>query len=63
MPTRYNAGIVTKRDVTRTAVAVEQFNKLVSAETNTSNNRRALFSVVRAEGLQMTKKSFKSVEI
>jgi hypothetical protein len=34
-----------KRDVTHTAVAMEQLSKHFSAETNTNNNRRAVFSV------------------
>jgi hypothetical protein len=33
------------RDVTSTAVAMEQLSKQVSAETNTRNNRGAVFSV------------------
>jgi hypothetical protein len=37
--------IVTTRDVTRTAVAMERLGKHVSAETNSRNNRRAVFSV------------------
>jgi hypothetical protein len=45
MPARNNRGIVTMRDVTRTAVAMEQLSKQVSEEMNTRNNRRAVFSV------------------
>jgi hypothetical protein len=37
-------GIVTIRDVTRTAVAVERLSKHVSAE-NSRNNRRVVLSV------------------
>jgi hypothetical protein len=40
-----NRGIVTIRDVTRIAVALEQMNKHASTETNTSNNRRDVFSL------------------
>jgi hypothetical protein len=46
MPTRNNKGIIAIRDVTRTAIAVEQLSKHVSAETNTRNNRGAFFSVL-----------------
>jgi hypothetical protein len=45
MPARNSRGIVTIRDVTRTAVAMERLGKHVSAETNSRNNRRAVFSV------------------
>jgi hypothetical protein len=38
-------GIMTKRDVKRTAVVMEQLSIHVSAEANTRNNRRAVFSV------------------
>jgi hypothetical protein len=44
MPASSKRGIVKKRDVTPTAVAVEQLNKHVSAETNI-RNKRAVFSV------------------
>jgi hypothetical protein len=44
MPRRNNRAVVTKRDVTHTAVAMEQLSKYVSAKTNTRNNRRAVFS-------------------
>jgi hypothetical protein len=37
--------IVTTRDVTRTAVAMEQVSKNDFAEMNIRNNRRAVFSV------------------
>jgi hypothetical protein len=43
MSARNNRGIVTKRDVTRIAV-VERLGKHVSAETNSRNKRRAVFS-------------------
>jgi hypothetical protein len=43
MSARNNREIVTKRDVTRRAVAMEQLNKHVSAEANTCNNRRTVF--------------------
>jgi hypothetical protein len=42
---RNNRGIVTKRVVTLTAVAMEKLSKHVSVETNTRNNRRAMFYV------------------
>jgi hypothetical protein len=45
MLARNSRGIVTIRDVTRTAVAMEQLSKHVSAEKNSRNNRRAVFSV------------------
>jgi hypothetical protein len=47
MPARNNTrrGIVTIRNVTRTAVAMKQLSKQVSAETNTRNSRGAVFSV------------------
>jgi hypothetical protein len=45
MPSRNNRGIVTKQGVTRTAVAMEQLSKHVSAEKTTRNNGRVLFSV------------------
>jgi hypothetical protein len=45
MPARNNRGIVTIRDVTSTAVDTERVGKRVSAETNSRNNRRAVFSV------------------
>jgi hypothetical protein len=45
MAARNNRRIVTIRDVTRTAVAVEQLKKHVSAEANIRNNKRAVFSV------------------
>jgi hypothetical protein len=43
MPARNSRGIVTIRNVTRTAVAMEQLSKHVSAETNSRNNRRTVF--------------------
>jgi hypothetical protein len=49
MATRNNRGIVTKRDLTRAAVAVEQLSKHIFAETNTRNNRRAVFYVRSAQ--------------
>jgi hypothetical protein len=45
MPTRNNRGIVTIRDVTRTAVAMEPLGKHVSSEMNSRNNRRFVFSM------------------
>jgi hypothetical protein len=45
MLARNNRGTDTIRDVMRTAVAMEQLNKHVSAENNSRNNRRAVFSV------------------
>jgi hypothetical protein len=45
MPARNNRGTITILDVTRTAVAIERLDKHVAAETNSSNNRRAVFSV------------------
>jgi hypothetical protein len=45
MLARNNRGIATIRDVTHTAVAMEQLNKHVSAETKSRNNRRAMFSL------------------
>jgi hypothetical protein len=45
MPASNNRGIVTKRDVTRTAVAMEQLSKRVSAEIISRNNRKTVFSV------------------
>jgi hypothetical protein len=40
---RNNTEILTIRNVTRTAVAMEQLSKHVSAETNSRNNRTAVF--------------------
>jgi hypothetical protein len=45
MPALNNRGIVTKRDVTRSAAAIVQLRKHVSAETNTRNDRRTVFPV------------------
>jgi hypothetical protein len=45
MPACNKRRIVTKRDVMRTAIAMEQLSKHVSMETNIRNNRRAVFSV------------------
>jgi hypothetical protein len=45
MLARNNRGIVTIRDATHTAAAMEQLSKHVSAELNSPNNRRAVFSV------------------
>jgi hypothetical protein len=45
MLARNNRGIVTIRDVTRTAATMEQLSKHISAETNSRNNRRAVFYV------------------
>jgi hypothetical protein len=43
MSARNGRGIVTMRDLTRTAVAMEQLSEHVSAETNTPNNTIAVF--------------------
>jgi hypothetical protein len=51
MTERNIGGIVTIRDVTRRAVAMERLGKHVSAEKNSHNNRRAVFCAVRTEGL------------
>jgi hypothetical protein len=53
---RNNRRIVTIRDVTRTAVAMEQFSKHVSAERNSRNNRTDVFCVVRAATIAMQRK-------
>jgi hypothetical protein len=45
MLARNNRRIVTIRYVTRTAVAMEQLSKYVSAGTNMRNNRGALLSL------------------
>jgi hypothetical protein len=45
MLARSNRGIVTIRDVTCTAVAMERLVKHISAEANSCNNRRVVFSV------------------
>jgi hypothetical protein len=45
MPARNNKGGVTIRDVTHTAVSMEQLRQYVSAEANTRNNGGAVFSV------------------
>jgi hypothetical protein len=45
MPASNNRGVVTIREVTRTAVAMEELSKHVSGEMNTSNKRSAVFSV------------------
>jgi hypothetical protein len=55
MPARDNTGNVTIRVVTRTAVAMKQMSKHFSAETNSRNNRRAVFCAVRTEGLKKDK--------
>jgi hypothetical protein len=50
-------GIVTTRDVTRTAIAMEQLGKHISKETNSRNIRRAVFSVRSLpKGYKRTKK-------
>jgi hypothetical protein len=41
---RNNRGTVLIRDVTRTAVAMEQLSKHISVEKNSRNNRRSVFS-------------------
>jgi hypothetical protein len=46
-----NRGTVAIRDVTLTAVAMEQLGKNISAETHSLNKREAVFCVVRAEEL------------
>jgi hypothetical protein len=46
MPASNNGGTVTIRDVVRTAVAMEQLSKHISAEMNLCNKRRAMFSVL-----------------
>jgi hypothetical protein len=63
MPACNNTGIVTIRNTTRTAFAMERSGKHVSAQTNSMNNRTAVFSVrsVR-EIIKRTKKPFKSVK-
>jgi hypothetical protein len=45
MPTHNDNGTVMKQDVMCTAIAMEKLSKNVSVETNTCNNRRAVFSV------------------
>jgi hypothetical protein len=45
MPTCKNKGIVTKRDVMRTAIAMEQLSKYVSAEATMHNNGGAVLSL------------------
>jgi hypothetical protein len=45
MHERNNRGIVTIRDVTLTAVAMERLGEHVSAEMNSHKNRAAVFSV------------------
>jgi hypothetical protein len=60
MPARSDRGIVTIRDVTRTAVSSIH----VSAETNSRNSRRAVFCAVRDEELSKGQRRwFESVEI
>jgi hypothetical protein len=46
-----NKGIVTKRDVTLTAVAMERLGKHVSTYSNSRNDGGAVFCAVRAAGL------------
>jgi hypothetical protein len=48
MTARKNRGTVTIRDMTHTDFSMEQLSKHVSAETNTRNNRGAVFSVQRS---------------
>jgi hypothetical protein len=48
MPSSNNRGIVTIGDVTRTAVTIEKLSKHVSSATNTRNNKRVVFSVLRS---------------
>jgi hypothetical protein len=45
MPALNNRGIITIRDVTRTAVALERLGKHAFAKTNSRNKRRAMFSL------------------
>jgi hypothetical protein len=45
MPSNDNRGIVMILDVTITAVAIEQLSKYVSVESNTRNNKGAVFSL------------------
>jgi hypothetical protein len=45
LPAPNNRGIVTIRDMTRAAVAMEQLSKHVSAEKNSRNSRIAVFCV------------------
>jgi hypothetical protein len=45
MPARNNREIATMPDVTRAAVPMEQRGKHVSAETNSHNNQKVVFSV------------------
>jgi hypothetical protein len=45
MAARNNRRIVTIRDVTNTAVAMERLVKRIFAETNSRNNRRVVISV------------------
>jgi hypothetical protein len=47
MPARNNRGIVMKRDMTRTSVAVEQLGKRDSAETSIPSKKEAVCSVLR----------------
>jgi hypothetical protein len=63
MPARNNGGIVTIRDVTRTAVSMERLGKHISAETNSRNSTRAVFSVRSVpRGYTKDKEDLKSVE-
>jgi hypothetical protein len=61
MPASNNRGIVTIRNVTRTAVAMERLGKHVSAEPNSRNNGD-VFWAVRAGGYRRDKEDhFKSI--
>jgi hypothetical protein len=63
MPARNNRGIVTIRDVTRTAVAMEHLSKHISAETNSCNSRITVFSAWSVpRGYKKERRSFESVE-
>jgi hypothetical protein len=53
MLARNNRGIVTMRDVTRTAVAMEQLSKHFSTDTNSLNNKKAVVYVVAATTIVM----------
>jgi hypothetical protein len=51
MPACNNTGIVTKRDVTCIAVAIDQLSQHVSAETQYTQQQKSVFCAVRAEEL------------
>jgi hypothetical protein len=64
MPACNSRGIVTIRDVTCITVAMERLCKHVSTETNSRNNRKAVFSVRSVPRAYKKDKEgrFKSVE-